>query len=606
MAAGMKAIDRALDVDPNNIQALMLMAKTYFDLEAFDSAEAVIDDVLIMEKQNYLARVLKGRILEEAGNRHDAMLWTQKAIRLNPSRPEAFVQEGRLLLTIGQEEDGVAAVQKALEIDKKHGPAFTLLGLFFLNKEMYEDAEGAFRVALNINPWNTEALVAMSTIALKNEEWKSVLSFSSRAIESHEDSVEAWHQKGQAELELQLWTSSIASLERAISYNPSNSEDAFLMLSAALHGAGRTKDSIARLDELLRFKPTSSKAMINKGFALQTMGKPDEALALFDKAISVDAQDNEAKFGRIGALAALGRRDEAKAYYDSFKPRNGGTEAQEAESAFQMAMQIASQTSAASQKRQQDAEAATSSSSSAFNNRTDSVDSTTSESEAQLHMDMDNLEEDANQAMSLDPNEIMNMSPEDMSRAMRMPTPSEFDANMSSDAMLSELQSEIGRVNDLLGRMGLKKMPSAPNDATGMPDYSTFGDFSNFRPDQFDPSSVDPEDLREYNQILSDLQTDIREGKMPDPTDKDSVASQLGLSPDVVQRINEMQQYFDEHGVAGEKKKIEDLKDLNIAPRKVSKQEMEQDRLAFMREFAAAAREMKPNKGKKKSSKKPL
>ena len=94
--------------------------------------------------------------------------------------------------------------------------------------------------------------------------------------------------------------------------------------AAALHHAGRLKESLADFERALRLAPTFSAAHANRGLVLKDLKRLDEALASVDKSISLDPDDADAWNIRSAVLWDMKRPDEALASIDKVVALNPG------------------------------------------------------------------------------------------------------------------------------------------------------------------------------------------------------------------------------------------------------------------------------------------
>ncbi|MEZ4412628.1 MAG: tetratricopeptide repeat protein [Gemmatimonadales bacterium] len=125
-AGAIQALDKALALSPEDIQALSLLGWAQMLAEEYDEALGTFSKVLMREPANALARINVGYICLKKGIFGEAIEHLSRAIRLDNDRKATLY-------------------------------AHFYLGLVYQEREMYEDAEAFFRKALTLGPNLIEA-----------------------------------------------------------------------------------------------------------------------------------------------------------------------------------------------------------------------------------------------------------------------------------------------------------------------------------------------------------------------------------------------------------------------------------------------------------------
>jgi len=120
------ALEKALDLSPNDLQATSLLGWAQMHQEKYDDALLNFQRVLMKEPANALARINVGYICLKKGIFGEAIEHLSKAIRVD-NDPKATLY------------------------------AHYYLGLVYLEREMYEDAQTFFRTSLTLGPNLLEA-----------------------------------------------------------------------------------------------------------------------------------------------------------------------------------------------------------------------------------------------------------------------------------------------------------------------------------------------------------------------------------------------------------------------------------------------------------------
>lgn len=519
-AAAMTTLNMVLEKDHENLIAMRLLAECYLDMDDLITAEQVADDALFINKRSYENMILKAGILGIQGDMQASGMLIERAIKTDPSRPEAYILEAKLLLTVDDIDKAMEAIQQSHDCDSSYAPSYALLGKIFLDRQMFSDARNSFKAALTSDPYMVESLIGLATIEFEEGNYTSVLDNATLAVQVDNGAIDAWLFKGRAEIELRHYTAAIASFERAIILDP-DIEESYLFLGTALHGAGRTKECIARMDQLLARHPDSAKARINKAFALQTTGQAEQALQLFEEAIEKDPLDEEAKMGKVSSLFSLGRQDEANRFFTTFKRSDNA-------GAFENAQEMARRTQAAHQKRVQEAEKAASSSagpagempaSEAFRQEEFGEERHDEMTDEELDMEIARATEAAEVKWAPDAQEMGKFTPEQFAEALGQSDASIPD-NLSPEQMMSEFQGEIARVNEMLANMGMPPVSTDPaeNDATDA---------------KLEETPMSEESMESYAKLVQEYfeKTQKDTPAMPDNEEDWAAAKSLGITP---------------------------------------------------------------------------
>lgn len=142
-AAAQRLEQEALKNDPDYAPAMIALARDHYRARRLDLALYTLRAILDgygpenppRDKNNAEARLLRGLILKEQGNRPAAIDELQKALKLRPDLVEARVQLGAYMLESGNATDAAPLLEGAIRYDHDNvlahlnlGDAYRLLG----------------------------------------------------------------------------------------------------------------------------------------------------------------------------------------------------------------------------------------------------------------------------------------------------------------------------------------------------------------------------------------------------------------------------------------------------------------------------------------------
>lgn len=199
-----REIKSALSFEPNDPDALTLLAECYIDQNKLDQAEQVVLDALKAKPDNDFALIQRARIFYHKDKNKEAEAAVREAIALNPYNadyfgllsmilidgkkfPEALEmaeyglainsenlfclnQRSTALVKLGRKEEAFETIDKALERDPDNANTHANYGWGHLEKGDHRKALEHFREALKLEPTNEYAKAGLVE-ALKARYW---------------------------------------------------------------------------------------------------------------------------------------------------------------------------------------------------------------------------------------------------------------------------------------------------------------------------------------------------------------------------------------------------------------------------------------------------
>jgi Tfp pilus assembly protein PilF len=101
-----KALERALELDPDHVKSQLNLSRVYLDTERPDKA----------------------------------LVWTEKTLAIDPESNDAHRLQGRAYSQLGQVENAIAAYHKAIMSDEQDAWSMNNLGLIFIEEERFVEA----------------------------------------------------------------------------------------------------------------------------------------------------------------------------------------------------------------------------------------------------------------------------------------------------------------------------------------------------------------------------------------------------------------------------------------------------------------------------------
>lgn len=99
----LKTIERAVSIQPENIESLLRLAEVRIILKRYDDALEAINEVTRLKPREADAYLLLGQIFAEQGDTTRAINALQEAVEINPDMMDGWITLGRLHAAIGGE-----------------------------------------------------------------------------------------------------------------------------------------------------------------------------------------------------------------------------------------------------------------------------------------------------------------------------------------------------------------------------------------------------------------------------------------------------------------------------------------------------------------------
>ncbi len=152
-----KALDtynKALTIEPKNIDALICIGLCYRNLEDYDKAIEFYNTALEIEPDNKTALNNKGYALEMKDQIEDAIEMYKKSLEIDPNYDMPLVNITKIYIDRKDYKAAISVYKKALEIDPINTANWIDLGRAYRFMEKYDKAITAYSKALKLVPSN--------------------------------------------------------------------------------------------------------------------------------------------------------------------------------------------------------------------------------------------------------------------------------------------------------------------------------------------------------------------------------------------------------------------------------------------------------------------
>jgi tetratricopeptide (TPR) repeat protein len=288
-------------------------------LKQYNAEEAVpfIDRALKLEPENVNAHFLKGRALQELQEYQNALESFDEVLKLNPSYKEVYYNISSVLSYLGDYDGALAALDKYLESDPENLDALNLKGLILSDSGKKTMALGYFEDILKMDPNFFFALKNKGDVLFDLEKYSDAIKSFESALKIEPEDEGLLLYLGLSFAFLNKFDKAIEFFDKALSINKYN--DGVLYYKAcSLADMGKEEDAITCLDELLNFEPEFTNALTLKAEILRSLKKPKDALKYYKKVTEIDTESPEAWIGMGNVLKDLGKKEDSVKAYEKF------------------------------------------------------------------------------------------------------------------------------------------------------------------------------------------------------------------------------------------------------------------------------------------------
>ena len=115
--AALDDLSIAVELNPENAEALYLKGTINLDLEHYKDAVVDFTKVIIKNNENSKAYCQRGQCYYFLRKYNEALLDLDSAININPDNTEAYYFRGATLKQLGKEDDAIDNINMAIKLD---------------------------------------------------------------------------------------------------------------------------------------------------------------------------------------------------------------------------------------------------------------------------------------------------------------------------------------------------------------------------------------------------------------------------------------------------------------------------------------------------------
>lgn len=269
-SAGRPAIQRALDLDKDNVDILLRLVEFHIALDDHEQAEKLLVKVARSESTNPRVKLGLARIAFAKKNWSKARYHCEEALLLAPMRPDIVELMSRACFRDG---DTASANRYAEQLEQLKGAS-----------AVWSDSVLSEVMTMRVD---AETLLAQAARMESAGRVRESLETLDQVVRSYPENAEGFLQFGQALLRAQKFDICARVAADGVKLHPTNSELLFLKAISQLQ-LNQVDEAIETLGEVLKLKPDYTEASFVLGNVYLKLDKKEKALKAFREVLRYD------------------------------------------------------------------------------------------------------------------------------------------------------------------------------------------------------------------------------------------------------------------------------------------------------------------------------
>ncbi len=294
-----KAVDyykRALKYNPEYTPAYRNLALTYRHAGNLEEAVKAIEKALDIDPENLNNMVLFGNLLFLQNRYKDAAAKYEKALEFDKENPSALYNLALTRFKLGDEITGIEYLKRAGTADRAGEIAhlsYAKLGVIFTERKDYEMAKKYLELAASLEPEDPVDRYNLGIVYLKEGDLESAVKEFEKAEEFGREDAELLENLGEAYYSLREYDKSIEAYNRLLNLNI-RSTRIISRVAEINYKNGNLEKAYNLYKRITVLNPVSENARIaylNMGNILDDLQRYEEAIEAYENALSIDPKD---------------------------------------------------------------------------------------------------------------------------------------------------------------------------------------------------------------------------------------------------------------------------------------------------------------------------
>ncbi|MBQ77373.1 MAG: hypothetical protein CL692_02205 [Cellvibrionales bacterium] len=289
---GRKVLNTLVDRDPRSVGAINarnVLIDTFLKEEDKESAMSLLDEVLDIEPENITALLKRAQMVLLNGEAKEGIADLRVVLKNEPDSLPALK-----LLAGAQELEGrgdlaLDNMKKIIALEEPALETFANAARIALALEQYKEAEGFIREALKLDEDNTSLVSNLIKLLVLKEDYDSAKKFADQLIATDTSKALGYFLKANLELRLEEFSAATANLKKSLASEPKGVESLTALSSLITQEQG-IEEALSFVDAHCKQYPEQAHCHYILGTLLAQNGQLDNAIVTIEKAITLNDQ----------------------------------------------------------------------------------------------------------------------------------------------------------------------------------------------------------------------------------------------------------------------------------------------------------------------------
>lgn len=284
LRSAVKEYKRGLTIDPGNINLMNSLAVIYAQVNRYNLAIPLLEEVLQRDPKDFMALFNLGFAYLRKKDQVNSLKYFEKALAVDGKYFDLLLQLGQIYCTTGKYQKAVDLLSKAEKTgsvspslaegkswqtndaggpgkDIGRGLIFMHLGQAYQGIGAKKEAMGYFQRAIGYNPRDAESLSRLGQLYLEEKQGNDIaLSLCRQAVLIEESNPLFWLRLAQVHVAMKNRSEAVKFLQRCLTFDKKNT-DALLMLGGLYKKMGQKHKAALTYKRVLKLDQKNSQAL---------------------------------------------------------------------------------------------------------------------------------------------------------------------------------------------------------------------------------------------------------------------------------------------------------------------------------------------------------
>lgn len=111
-----KPLFKALEINPNNLNALFVLGKIFYEIEEYDISIKYLNSYIALDNKNAQTHYIKGECFYKKNNFNDALESFKEVLKINPNHIDTINTMGRIYNSLDKNNDAIEMFERTISI----------------------------------------------------------------------------------------------------------------------------------------------------------------------------------------------------------------------------------------------------------------------------------------------------------------------------------------------------------------------------------------------------------------------------------------------------------------------------------------------------------